>query len=133
MIAGTSAGAMTGTVYAAGMETDDSIQSFVHVTPSWVFRKSPSGAICTCSQISDWPVRSNAEKYLKNARIEQLPIPMHTVTVDLVSGDAVVREKGDAVDEIIESINLSVLRCPFVALVSASLWRTGQIFPLMCR
>ena len=114
MIAGTSAGAMTGTVYAAGMETDYSIQSFVHdLTPSWVFRMLPSGGhLYLLHKYRTGQFDPMLRKYLKNARIEQLPIPMHTVTVDLVSGDAVVRDTGDAVHGIIESINLPVLSIP---------------------
>jgi predicted acylesterase/phospholipase RssA len=51
-------------------------------------------------------------KYLSDYRLEQLPIPMQTVTVDLVSGNSVVRESGDAVHAIVESINLPVLSSP---------------------
>lgn len=51
-------------------------------------------------------------KYLSDRRLEQLPIPMHTVTVDLVSGNSVVRDEGDAVHAIVESINLPVLSAP---------------------
>lgn len=39
MIAGTSAGAMTGTLYASGMDVDHTVESFVKdLTPSWFFR-----------------------------------------------------------------------------------------------
>jgi predicted acylesterase/phospholipase RssA len=51
-------------------------------------------------------------KYLSDSRLEQLPIPIHTVTVDLVSGNTVVRDSGDAVHAIVESINLPVLSSP---------------------
>jgi NTE family protein len=37
---------------------------------------------------------------------------MHAITVDLISGKAVVRESGDAVHGIVESINLPVLSKP---------------------
>lgn len=36
------------------------------------------------------------------------------MTVDLVSGNSVVRERGDAVHAILESINLPVLSVPIV-------------------
>ncbi len=114
MIAGTSAGAMTGTIYASGMETGYSIQSFVHdLTPSRVFRMLPSGGHWyLLYKYRTGQFDPMLRKYLQDARIEQLPIPMHTVTVDLVSGGAVVRDKGDAVHGIIESINLPVLSLP---------------------
>lgn len=44
MIAGTSAGAMTGTLYSAGLDPDYLIDSFVHdLTPNWFFRSLPRG------------------------------------------------------------------------------------------
>ena len=44
MIAGTSAGAMTGTVYATGMEMDYAVECFCRdLKPSWPFRMMPGG------------------------------------------------------------------------------------------
>lgn len=51
-------------------------------------------------------------KYLKDSRLEQLPIPVHSVTVDLISGKPIVREEGDSVHAILESINVPVLSKP---------------------
>jgi predicted acylesterase/phospholipase RssA len=51
-------------------------------------------------------------QYLKSARLEQLFVPMHTITVDLISGKDVVRSRGDAVHGIVESINLPLLSSP---------------------
>jgi NTE family protein len=51
-------------------------------------------------------------KYLHNYQIEQLPVPMNSITADLISGKVVVRDQGDAVDGIIESINLPLLALP---------------------
>jgi NTE family protein len=51
-------------------------------------------------------------KYLLDRQLQQLPIPMHTITVDLIDGDAVVRDSGDAVHAITESINLPGLSTP---------------------
>jgi NTE family protein len=41
-------------------------------------------------------------KYLHDWRLEQLAVPRLSVTVDLVSGNSVVRERGDAVYAILE-------------------------------
>jgi NTE family protein len=114
MIAGTSAGAMTGTLYASGMDADYSIESFMKdLKPSWPFRLLPHGDQWyllykyRCGQFDPM-----LRKYLSDSRLEQLPIPMRTVTVDLVSGNSIVREGGDAVHSIVESINLPVLSSP---------------------
>jgi predicted acylesterase/phospholipase RssA/CRP-like cAMP-binding protein len=114
MIAGTSAGAMTGTLYASGLDPDFLVTRFVtDLRPGWFFRCLPHG--------THWHLlykyrRGHFDpmlrKYLGDRCIEQLPIPMHTITVDLVSGQAIVRESGDAVHGIVESINLPVLSKP---------------------
>ena len=62
-------------------------------------------------------------RYLSDLRLEQLPIPMNTITVDLVSGEPKVRDRGDAVDGILESINLPGLSGQFVA--TARHWLTA--------
>jgi predicted acylesterase/phospholipase RssA/CRP-like cAMP-binding protein len=116
MIAGTSAGAMTGTLYAAGLDPDFLMDRFVEdLTPSWVFRSLPRG--------DQWYLLymyrmgrfdPMLRKYLGDVRIEQLAAPMHMVTVDLIHGQSVVRSGGDAVHGILESINLPVLSTPII-------------------
>jgi predicted acylesterase/phospholipase RssA len=114
MIAGTSAGAMTGTLCAAGLDPEYLVGRFVHdLTPNWFFRSLPRG--------DQWFLLYKyrmgrfdpmLRKYLGELRLEQLPVPMHTVTVDLIGGESVVRSAGDAVHAILESINLPVLSKP---------------------
>jgi predicted acylesterase/phospholipase RssA/CRP-like cAMP-binding protein len=114
MIAGTSAGAMTGAMYSSGLDCDYSANQFaVDLQPSWIFRNLPQG--------NQWYLMYKyrrgqfdpmLRKYLQNWRLEQLAIPCLAVTVDLVNGQSVVRERGDAVHAILESINLPVLSSP---------------------
>ena len=114
MIAGTSAGAMTGVLYAAGLDVDYVTNGFVEdLKPGWPFRMMPSG--------NHWYLlykyrRGHFDRMLRNYlsdwTLEQLPLPVRSVTVDLVSGDAVVRDRGDAVNSILESINLPVFSKP---------------------
>jgi len=116
MIAGTSAGAMTGILYSSGMDPDYNADQFVtHLRPSWLFRHIPRG--------NHWYLLYKyrrgqfdpmLRKYLHDWRLEQLAVPCLAVTVDLVSGNSVVRERGDAVHAILESINLPVLSVPIV-------------------
>ena len=47
-------------------------------------------------------------------KLEQLPLPCLSVTTDLVSGTAIVRDRGDAVHAILKSIILPVLSVPIV-------------------
>ncbi|MBN8901595.1 MAG: patatin-like phospholipase family protein [Rhodospirillales bacterium] len=116
MIAGTSAGAMTGILYAAGLDCDYSAARFAaDLRPSWVFRNLPRG--------DHWYLLYKYRRghfdpmlrtYLRDWRLEQLAVPCRSVTVDLVGGNSVVRDHGDAVHAILESINLPVLSVPIV-------------------
>lgn len=113
-IAGTSAGAMTGALYASGLDCDyASAQFAADLRPSWLFRHLPRG--------DQWYLlykyrRGHFDpmlrKYLRDARLEQLAVPCRSVTVDLVDGSSVVRDRGDAVHAVLESINLPVLSAP---------------------
>lgn len=114
MISGTSAGAMTGTLYSAGLDPDYLVKQFVHdLTPTWMFRHMPRGdqwfLLYKYRMGSFDPM---LRKYLGDLRLEQLSLPMSTVTVDLISGESIVRNGGDAVHAILESINLPVLSTP---------------------
>lgn len=114
MIAGTSAGAMTGSLYSAGLAPDVLIDRFVaDLRPSLLFRLLPRG--------EQWDLLYKyrrgrfdpmLRKYLGAARLEQLYVPMHTIAVDLIGGNEVIRSGGDAVHGVLESINLPLLSTP---------------------
>jgi predicted acylesterase/phospholipase RssA/CRP-like cAMP-binding protein len=130
MIAGSSAGAMTGTLYASGMDVDYTVERFIaDLKPSWLFRLLPGG--------EQWYLLHKyrrghfdpmLRRYLQRYWFEQISIPVHTVTVDLISGKTVVREGGDAVDGVVESINLPGLSLPITrdgqALIDGSIINT---------
>jgi NTE family protein len=121
MFAGTSAGAMSGTLYTYGMEVDYNIRSYMKdLRLPWIYRKIPAGGYWYLLHkyrrgLFDPMLR----KYIGNARLEQLPIPTYTVTVDLVRGGPVVREEGDAVKIILESINIPGLSRPILGETEA--------------
>jgi predicted acylesterase/phospholipase RssA/CRP-like cAMP-binding protein len=114
MIAGTSVGAMTGILYASGMEPDYNVECFVKdLQPGWPFRHMPNGGYWyLLYKYRRRQFDPMLRKYLNDSRLEQLMIPVQSVTVDLVSGEAVVRSEGDSVHAITESINLPVLSTP---------------------
>ena len=119
-IAGTSAGAMTGTLYASGLAPDYLVGQFTKdLTPSWLFRCLPGGdRWFLLYKYRRGQFDPMLRKYLDGLRLEQFPLPMHTITVDLISGSAVVRESGDAVHAITESINIPIISKP--------IFRNGQ-------
>ena len=78
MIAGTSAGAMTGVLYASGMKPDYSVECFVRdLTPSWLFRYVRNGGywyLLSKYRLGQFdPMLRN---YLSDSRLEQLAIPV---------------------------------------------------------
>jgi NTE family protein len=116
MLAGTSAGAMVGIMYAAGFDPEYITQLFkTDLRPSWFFRQLPGGGYWYLL----YKYRLNRfdpmlRKYLGRAAIEQLILPVSTISVDLVEGESVVREVGDATTRILESINLPPLSLPII-------------------
>ena len=117
MIAGTSAGAMTGIVHSSGLDPDYSAEQFSRdLRPSWIFRHLPHGKHWyLLYKYRRGQFDPMLRKYLHDWRLEQLPVPCLSVTVDLVSGNFVARERDDAVHAILESINLPVLPSRFAA------------------
>ena len=116
MLSGTSAGAMVGTLYAAGLDLDYIAHCFkTELRPPWLFRKLPGGGYWyLLYKYRLHQFESMLRKYLGKARLEQLTIPIFTVSVDLVEGKSLVRETHDATIGILESINLPPLALPLM-------------------
>ena len=105
---------MTGTIYSAGFDPEYSTHCFkTDLRPPWFFRQLPGGGYWYLL----YKYRFNRfdsmlRKYLQHYRMEQLPVPMATIAVDLVEGEPLVRDTGDAACNILESINLAPLSLP---------------------
>ena len=114
VIAGTSAGAMTGVLYSAGLDCEYVTGEFAAALKlPWIFRQLPSGGYWyLLYKYRRGQFDPMLRKYLHDWKLEQLAVPCLTVTADLVSGNAVVRDQGDAVDAVLESLNLPMLSAP---------------------
>ena len=114
MIAGTSAGAMTGIVHAAGFSPDWASDHFAKdLKLGWFFRMLPKGKnFYLLHKYRTHKFGRMLRRYLSDWDLEQLPIPVQSVTVDLVAGEQLVRRTGDAVNCILESINIPVISKP---------------------
>jgi predicted acylesterase/phospholipase RssA len=108
---------MVGILYSSGMAPEQAIENFLRdLKPSRLIRSLPN-----------WPnwylvaqYRRRAwdgllRRYLHDWRLEQLLIPFHAITVDLVQVGTVVRSQGDAVHAILESINLPIVSKPILS------------------
>ena len=116
LLAGTSSGALMGLSYAAGWAPDDALAQFnEHLTPHRLFRSLPGGLywyLWLMFRGGRWDRK--LRPYLGDTTLEQLQIPMATVAVDLVTGNQVVRERGDAIHAVLESINLPPIARPIL-------------------
>jgi predicted acylesterase/phospholipase RssA/CRP-like cAMP-binding protein len=122
MVAGTSAGAMTGTLYAMGLDPEYLIRVFTtELQPSWFFRHLPDGGYWyLLYKYRRNKFDSMLRAHLGRARMEQLVLPMFTISVDLVEGEPLVCASGDATIDILQSINLPPLALPIL--------QSGQAF-----
>ena len=114
VIAGTSVGAMTGVLYSAGLDCQYVSSAFAaDLKLPWIFRQLPNGGYWyLLYKYRRGQFEPMLRKYLHDWKLEQLAVPCLAVTADLVGGDAVVRDRGDAVQAILESINLPMLSPP---------------------
>ena len=114
VIVGTSVGAMTGILYSAGLDCDYLAKKFsAELKLPWIFRQLPSGGYWyLLYKYRRGQFEQMLREYLQDWKLEQLAVPCLAVTVDLVTGHAVVRDRGDAVHAILESINLPMLSAP---------------------
>jgi NTE family protein len=114
VIAGTSVGAMTGVLYSAGLDCQYLSSAFAtDLKLPWIFRQLPSGGYWyLLYKYRRGQFEPMLRKYLRDWNLEQLAVPCFAVTADMVSGQAVVRDQGDAVHAICESINLPMLSAP---------------------
>ncbi|MBX3415886.1 MAG: cyclic nucleotide-binding domain-containing protein [Pirellulales bacterium] len=116
MLAGTSSGALTGISYAGGWEAEYALENFQRVlTPPRHFRMMPGGRswyLLSKFRTGAWDAM--LRPYAGDARIEQLRVPFYVVAVDLVSGKQVIRERGDAIHAVLESINLPIMSHPIL-------------------
>lgn len=111
---GTSAGSLTGVPYAAGYSADFLIESFTEdLTPGWLYRWMPYGdAVYMLRKFRSGAWDGMLRKYLHDWQLQQLPVPFSAVAVDLIAAEQVVRRRSDAVDAILESINLPGIARP---------------------
>ena len=116
LVSGTSVGALTALPYAAGWNLDDAIAAFKRdLTPGLFFQHIPRGfhwfMVCKF-RMGGW--EPMLRRRFGDVRFEQLRIPLSTVAADLISGRQVVRDRGDVVNAVLESINLPAIARPIL-------------------
>jgi predicted acylesterase/phospholipase RssA/CRP-like cAMP-binding protein len=116
LVSGTSCGALMGLSYVGGWEPQRAVEEFnAALTPNWLLRHLPGGHhwyLWYMFRTGAWD--RMLRPYLGETRIEQLQIPFFTVACDLVSGQAIVRDRGDAIHAVLESINFPPVARPIL-------------------
>jgi predicted acylesterase/phospholipase RssA len=137
LMSGVSSGALTGLSYAAGWPPDEALRLFKQdLTPRRLVRLLPGGSqwyMYAMFRLGAWERKLRV--YSGDARLEQLRMPFSTEAVDLVQGREIVRDRGDVVRSILESINLPVIAPPILrdgmALVDGGILNNlpGDVLP----
>ncbi len=137
IITGTSAGALMALPYTFGWTPEFAAKTFSEdLTPTWLFRKLPKGKqwfLIYKFRSNGW--ESMLRNHFGNVQLEQLLMPLSTVTVDLITGAEVVRDRGDAVHGVLESINIPQISRPILrdgmALVDGGIFNNvpGDLLP----
>lgn len=115
MMSGTSAGSMFGLSYATGADTDYLLGEYTtNLTPRFPFsvlRGKDRWFLLWKFRTRGW------DRMLRgyfDFQFEQLQIPFYSVTVDLIRGQQVVRESGDIIQAMLESLNLPGISKPIL-------------------
>ena len=116
LIAGTSAGALMALPYCYGWDLDFIATTFKRdLTPGWPFQMLPkSNQWFMLYKYRTFGWESMLRNYFGNVQLEQLYTPLSTVAADLITGQEVVRDSGDAVSGVLESINLPNIARPIL-------------------
>ncbi len=99
MIAGTSIGALIGTLYAFGISTEDIYEGISQLRWS----KISSFKLSKMGFISNLDLCKVLNKWIGDAKIESANIPLAIVATDLVSGEKVVFREGPVADAVVAS------------------------------
>lgn len=115
-VAGCSVGSLIGLFHAGGYGS----QTLLDLVDKELVPRGPWSASPWSKQLFFWWMfrtggwERKLRHYFHHVDLEQLPIPFHPVSVDLVRGESVVRESGDAVRGVLESINFPVIAKPIL-------------------
>ncbi len=116
LMAGTSSGALMGIPITGGWAPDQAVEEFCQaLTPAWLLRALPQGSywyLWLMFRTGAWD--RMLRRYCGQISLEQLLLPLHVVSVDLVQGEQVVRSTGDAVSAVLESINFPPVGAPIL-------------------
>lgn len=116
-LAGTSAGAIIGAAYAAGFSPVEIGDFFRHemIPPRIMSSNSYFKRAHLFWSFRGTRFETKLRRYMHHVQFDELSVPLSISTVDLISGNQVVRREGDLVSAILQSINHPVFGAPIVS------------------
>jgi NTE family protein len=107
-IAGTSAGALVGALYAAGYDAKEMMQFFKE-TPlvSWMYYSTSKPGLLDTEKY-----RVHFEKYLPDNSFEDLNKKLFILTTDIENGKSVIHFKGKLINPLMASCSVPLVFCP---------------------
>lgn len=116
LVSGTSSGALMGAAYAGGWSPQEAIDAFTEALtpPRWLRAAPAGGRLYVLTMFRMGLYDGKLRHFFGNATLEQLQVPLSTVAVDLVAGKLVVRDRGDTVHSVLESINVPLISRPIL-------------------
>lgn len=110
IIAGTSAGALAGALYADGYEPEEMVELFAgHEFKKFAEIQMPKGGFFSLVGF-----RKFLKKYLRAKTFEELKIPLHVIATDLDDGLSVTFDSGPLIDPILASCSIPIIFSPVV-------------------
>ncbi len=114
-ISGTSGGAIVAAFYAAGFDSEHMLKLFeIGIKPPrWVKYIPQGNKWYLLAMFRSGLIEKRFHKVFgKNTCFEQLLLPTHIISTDLISGEETVRVSGNVADSVVESINHPLLGRP---------------------
>ena len=107
-VAGTSAGALVGALYAAGYDSKEMMEFFKE-TPliSWLYYSTNKPGLLDTNKY-----RVHFEKYLPNNAFEELDRQLFIMTTDIESGTSVTHSKGPLIKPLMASCSVPLIFSP---------------------
>ncbi len=116
-ISGTSGGAIVAAFYAAGFDSEHMLKLFeIGIKPpNWVKYIPQGKKWYLLAMFRSGLIEKRFHKVFgERTSFEQLLLPTHIITTDLISGNETVRNNGNVADSVVESINHPLLGRPIL-------------------
>jgi NTE family protein len=109
LIAGTSSGAMVGSLFCSGLTVDDILQFFIDIKPfSWKFARASAGFIDPSKLYPEFL------KYIPSDYFQQLEPELRVVATNMLSGKEQIFRDGSVINAVLASASYPLVFSPMI-------------------